>query len=71
MAMANIWINFIILSLVGVISQVKCETETFGEVTDRLVLKENVVVKRDLFKAITVVINYPGKDTVSHLLYSI
>lgn len=69
--MANIWIILISIGLAGVISHVNCATETFGDVTDKLVLKQNVVAKGDAFGSKTVIIEYPGKDSVSLLPFSI
>lgn len=65
MAMANIWIILISIGLVGVIFHVNCATETFGEKTDKLVLKQNVVAKGEPLGQKTVVIDYPGQDSVS------
>lgn len=62
--MANIWIILISIGLVAVI-HVHCGTETYGEVTDKLVLKQNVVAKGDALGQKTIIIEYPGKDAVS------
>ncbi|XP_031640097.1 uncharacterized protein LOC116352034 [Contarinia nasturtii] len=64
--MANIWINIVILSLFCAIADVTCTSETFGETTPNLALKENIIVKGEMLSVKTVVIDWPSKDNFSN-----
>ncbi|XP_055318193.1 uncharacterized protein LOC129576716 [Sitodiplosis mosellana] len=63
--MANIWISFVILSLFGVILQVKCITQTFGETSDNPpVLKENINIHGEILIVKKAIVEWPSKDSV-------
>lgn len=63
--MAKIGISLLVLSLICVILEVKCATETFGETTPNIALKENIIVKGEVLGVKTVVIDWPMKDNVN------
>lgn len=62
--MAYIWICFVILGAFCISHEVTCTSETFGETTPNLALKENIIVKGEVLSVKTVVIDWPSKDSV-------